>query len=174
MPILSTGGWTNGAGKPCDPAALQPTIVPTRFALANPNPGSTWVRGFTWYHNGIDITSGSAGTPLYAADVGVVIFAGWDPYGGGYTVKIDHCGGLATSSCHMQQLLVTLGQVVQAGQEIGLQGMTGDATGPHLHFMTWWDNTPFDPLCVYPHSMSVPQHRTTTAAPRRKPHRDCA
>lgn len=147
--FCSVGGWTNGPGRPCAAGSLATPVDPTKFALINPNPNSRWVRGFTWYHNGVDITSMQFGTPVLAAQTGVVIFAGWDPFGAGYAVKINHCGGLATAYGHMEKLLVSLGQSVTVGQEIGLQGSTGDSTGPHVHFMTWWDNVPFDPLCVY-------------------------
>jgi len=41
-----------------------------------------------WYHNGVDITTGFNDDPIYAAQTGVVIFAGWDPYGGGLSVKL--------------------------------------------------------------------------------------
>jgi len=148
--FCSSGGWTNGPGNPCDPAAAETPVDPTHFTLVNPNPGSRWVRGFTWDHNGIDSTTMHAGTPIVAAQTGVVIFAGWDPFGAGYAVKINHCGGLATAYGHMERLLVHVGDAVQSGQTVGLQGATGTATGPHLHFMTWWNNVPFDPLCIYP------------------------
>jgi LysM repeat protein len=147
--FCSAGGWTNGASNPCAAAGTQNPITPANFAFLNPDPNSHWVRGFTWDHNGVDISTGQDGTPIVAAQAGVVIFAGWDPYGGGFAVKINHCGGMATAYAHMEKLLVGVGQAVQQGQQIGLQGATGNATGPHLHFMTWWDNVPFDPLCVY-------------------------
>ena len=147
--FCSAGGWTNGAHEPCAAASTQIPVTPWHFALLAPEAGSHWVRGFTWDHNGIDMSSGQFDTPITAAQAGVVIFAGWDPYGGGFAVKINHCGGLATAYAHMEKLLVTLGQAVQPGQAVGLQGATGNATGPHVHFMAWWDNVPFDPLCVY-------------------------
>ncbi len=169
--FCSAGGWTNGPGKPCAPGSQSVPVDPTKFNLINPNPGSQWVRGFTWSHNGVDLTSGQYGTPLVAAQTGVVIFAGWDPFGAGYAVKINHCGGLATAYGHMEKLLVSVGQAVQAGQEIGLQGATGTATGPHVHFMTWWDNVPFDPLCVYPSldGVSSTQHYGGCPAPQSAP-----
>ncbi len=147
--FCSAGGWTNGPNAPCPPEGLAPLVDITRFGLIPPDPGSRWVRGYTWYHNGIDMTTGTFGSPILAAQTGVVIFAGWDPFGAGFSVKINHCGGLATSYSHMEKLLVSVGQAVLQGQVIGLQGSTGNSTGTHLHLMTWWNNAPFDPLCAY-------------------------
>src|SRR6185437_13542645 len=52
-------------------------------------------------HDGIDISTGELGTPVYAAQLGTVIFAGTDAGGGGETIKIAHCGYVATSYAHM-------------------------------------------------------------------------
>ena len=147
--FCAIAGWTNGAGQPCAVEGTQAITDIARFGLLDPEPGDHWVRGFTSWHNGIDISTNRIGSPILAAQTGVVIFAGWDPYGFGWSVKINHCGGLATSYGHMQRLLVSVGQAVTAGQAIGLQGASGMASGPHLHFMTWWNNTPVDPLCGY-------------------------
>ncbi len=147
--FCARGGWTNGSDGLCAAGGAQSIVTPTGFDLINPNPNSHWVRGFTWYHNGVDITTGEAGTPVVAAQDGQVIFAAWDPYGGGYSVKVNHCGGLATSYSHLEKIFVRYGQPVYVGESVGLQGSTGNSTGPHLHFMTWWNNVPFDPLCIY-------------------------
>lgn len=88
------------------------------------------------FHGGIDIVrpGGSSGCTVVAAESGTVTFAGW--YGsGGYTVIIDHGGGLTTMYCHMQNSLrVSSGQRVSRGQAIGKIGATGYVTGAHLHF----------------------------------------
>ncbi len=147
--FCSQAGWTNGAGQPCASPGVQPTTAIDAYGLIEPENGAHWVRGFTAYHNGVDMSTYVAGSPILAVQTGVVIFAGWDPYGFGWAVKINHCGGLATSYGHMERLLVSVGQPVTQGQIIGLQGASGMASGIHLHFMTWWDNTPVDPLCAY-------------------------
>ncbi len=121
------------------------------FGLIQPDPNAKFIRGFSWYHNGVDLSTGQYGTPIVAAQDGQVIFAGWDPYGFGYAVKINHCWGLATSYGHMERILVHVGQFVHKGDTIGLQGSTGMSTGPHLHFMVWWQNTYMDPLQFYDH-----------------------
>ncbi len=88
------------------------------------------------WHGGIDIVrpGGSSGCTVVAAESGTVTFAGW--YGsGGYTVIINHGGGLTTMYCHMQPgLKVHSGQRVSRGQAIGKIGATGYVTGAHLHF----------------------------------------
>ncbi len=85
-------------------------------------------------HTGIDIAgSGCNGKTVVAAADGTVITAGWIS-GYGNTVVIDHGGGVTTLYGHSQKLLVTKGQKVTKGQAIMLVGMTGYATGPHLHF----------------------------------------
>lgn len=88
------------------------------------------------WHGGIDIVrpGGSSGCTVVAAESGTVTFAGW--YGsGGYTVIINHGGGLTTMYCHMQPgLKVRTGQRVSRGQAIGKIGATGYVTGAHLHF----------------------------------------
>ncbi len=84
-------------------------------------------------HLGIDIAAG-LGQYVYAADSGVVVYAG--PIGGGYgnMVMIDHGNGYQTLYAHNSQVNVKCGQNVTQGQVIALAGSTGNSTGPHLHF----------------------------------------
>jgi murein DD-endopeptidase MepM/ murein hydrolase activator NlpD len=95
-------------------------------------------------HTGIDIAA-AAGTTIAAAATGRVILA---QYAGncGNMITIDHGGGMATNYCHLSQIFVGVGQDVQRGQAIGAVGMTGDATGPHLHFEVRIEGKPVDPL----------------------------
>lgn len=84
------------------------------------------------YHTGTDIGA-STGSAILAAGSGRVIKSA--VYGGyGNCVMIDHGGGIVTLYGHASKLLVSEGQVVAAGEKIALVGMTGTATGPHLHF----------------------------------------
>jgi murein DD-endopeptidase MepM/ murein hydrolase activator NlpD len=107
-----------------------------------PVPGHTRLsQGYWSGHRAIDIVA-PTGTPVVAAYGGTVIFAGWkysgDPgYGGGLVVWISHGGKLWTTYNHLSAEFVHVGQVVKAGQRIGSVGMTGNATGPHLHFEVW-------------------------------------
>lgn len=94
-------------------------------------------------HPGIDIAN-DTGTPEVAADAGKVVWAGWGDYG--IYVQIDHGNGFQTIYAHMSRVLVTTGQMVSKGQLIGLMGMTGRATGPHLHFEIRYQGVPQNPL----------------------------
>lgn len=84
-------------------------------------------------HLGIDIAAGD-GAPIYAADSGVVVFAGWANGGYGNTVMIDHGNGYQTLYAHMKSAAVRCGQSVSQGGIIGYAGSTGNSTGTHLHF----------------------------------------
>ncbi|MDB5085681.1 MAG: hypothetical protein JWN30_2567 [Bacilli bacterium] len=85
------------------------------------------------YHPGIDLAA-PTGTPIYAANSGTVIFASYDTGGYGNCVRISHGSGIITVYGHMSQILTSVGKVVAKGEQIGKVGMTGDATGPHLHY----------------------------------------
>ncbi|HET7473668.1 MAG TPA: M23 family metallopeptidase [Candidatus Limnocylindrales bacterium] len=97
---------------------------------------------FHYGHYAIDIAA-DMGTRVRAAAGGVVIFSGWKNNGGGYQVWIAHGSGLYTTYNHMMSVSVGRGQHVSRGQQVGRIGMTGNATGPHLHFEVWrgpvWD-----------------------------------
>jgi LysM repeat protein len=143
--------WTSMAGNPL-PEALCSTFDghgnPLAYHLVAPNPHSYWVRGFSWYHDGVDIST-VAGNPIIAAQGGEVIWAGWDVGGLGYSVKINNCYGISTVYGHMEALLVKRGAEVQQGAQIGLEGSTGWSTGPHLHYMVEVNNNPVDPSAYY-------------------------
>lgn len=100
------------------------------------------------FHSGIDIAI-SSGTPVKAADSGVVIMSGWNG-GYGYFIAIDHGKGISTAYAHNSRLLVKEGDVVTKGQTITLSGSTGWSTGPHLHFEVRKNGTPADPLTYLP------------------------
>lgn len=95
-------------------------------------------------HTGADFAAPS-GTPVVAADAGLVTSARWR---GGYgkTVTIDHGDGLATLYAHQSDLVAAPGTRVHRGQVIGAVGCTGVCTGPHLHFEVHRAGRPVDPL----------------------------
>ena len=102
------------------------------------------IYGTTIYHSGIDIGV-DEGTPVHAADGGVVVWSGW--MGGyGYAVVIDHGNGLSTLYGHNSELAVDEGQSVAKGQVISYAGSTGNSTGPHVHFEVRVNGDPVDPM----------------------------
>lgn len=71
--------------------------------------------------------------PVAAPGAGRVVYAGWRDGGFGYEVTIAHGRGVRTIASHLSRVDVKLGQIVAAGQQIGLAGATGDATAPRVH-----------------------------------------
>ncbi len=97
--------------------------------------GSSWISGndYAPWHLGIDIGA-YMGTPVHAADTGIIVYAGWSYQGYGNMILIDHGNGYQTLYAHLSVISVTCGQGVVQGELIGLSGSTGNSTGPHLHF----------------------------------------
>ena len=95
-------------------------------------------------HLAIDIAA-PAGTPIHAPAAGTVSLAGPDFYLEGGLTIIDHGGGVSTCYLHQSKQLVAVGNKVEHGQVIGLVGMTGRATGPHLHWGLNWFQLALDP-----------------------------
>ena len=84
-------------------------------------------------HRGIDI-SGNTGEPIYAVDAGVIVYSGWNDWGYGNMVMIDHGTGWQSLYGHMNSISVVCGQSVDQGTLIGTIGSTGRSSGSHLHF----------------------------------------
>lgn len=84
-------------------------------------------------HYGIDI-AGKIGNPIYAVDAGVVVYAGWNNWGYGNVIVVDHGGDWQSLYAHLNTLNVECNSGVQQGQTIGTMGTTGNSSGPHLHF----------------------------------------
>lgn len=100
-------------------------------------------------HLAIDIAAGE-GAPIYAADSGVVVFAGWSTGGYGNMVMIDHGNGYQTVYGHLSSVKVGCGQSVSAGSIIGFSGSTGNSTGAHLHFEVRYQGGFVSPWYVLP------------------------
>ncbi|WP_309621518.1 M23 family metallopeptidase [Novosphingobium sp.] len=107
--------------------------------IYNGTPGS--------YHSGMDIATGTSGTPFVAPADGVVTLAAASSFSlEGRLLMIDHGMGLNSAFLHCSAHAVKVGDVVRQGQFIGRIGMTGRATGPHLHWSVKWRDARLDPL----------------------------
>ena len=98
-----------------------------------PVPGGRFVRGFFRGHDGMDIAQ-ATGAPILAAAAGVVVRTGWVNNCGGNQIVIAVGSNLYTGYYHLSRILVSPGQKIARGQQIGKIGDTGCTTGPHLHF----------------------------------------
>jgi len=135
-----------------DRPASPPVYVETRL-LEQPSEGLI-TSGFGWrihpifgtreFHTGVDIAN-HMGTPIRAAESGIVRFVGWM---GGYgrLIVVAHANGLETSYAHLSSMLVSLGQRVVRGDLLGRMGSSGWSTGPHLLFEVRRNGVPIDPM----------------------------
>ena len=96
------------------------------------------------FHSGVDF-SAAKGVPIYSIDYGKVIRAGKATGYGNYIV-IDHGNAVKSAYAHMSEMFVRKGQTIKKGDTIGLVGMTGTATGNHLHFEVIVNNKKTNPL----------------------------
>jgi len=95
-------------------------------------------------HRAIDI-GGSLGNPIYSSDAGVVVYAGWNDWGYGNVVMVDHGNNWQTLYAHLESYNVQCGYYVDAGTVIGELGSTGNSSGPHLHFEMRYNGVPQNP-----------------------------
>ena len=102
--------------------------------------------GASSYHQGVDLAAPS-GTPIYASRAGVVTVTTYSS-SAGYYVTINHGDGFSSIYMHMEYYSVSAGQAVSAGQQIGVVGKTGIATGYHLHFGIAYNGAYVNP-CAY-------------------------
>jgi murein DD-endopeptidase MepM/ murein hydrolase activator NlpD len=97
------------------------------------------------YHSGVDVAR-PQGTAIVAPADGVVILAASSPFTlEGNLLMIDHGMGLNSAFLHLSRIDVAVGQAVKQGQPLGAIGMTGRATGPHLHWSLRWREARIDP-----------------------------
>lgn len=97
-------------------------------------------------HQGLDYAV-PPGTPVSAANAGTVLLAS-PLYFEGNCVVLDHGQGLLTLYLHLSEIKVKAGERVESGQEIGLSGGTGRATGPHLHLAVRWEGVYLNPATL--------------------------
>jgi len=126
-------GWFSEDGRPIEKSFLRIPVdftrISSQFTSARMHP----VLGRMRAHKGVDYAAPS-GTPIHAAGDGVIKFRGW-MRGFGNFVLIQHSNSISTAYGHMSRFAKEkVGQRVRQGQVIGYVGMTGLATGPHLHY----------------------------------------
>lgn len=133
---------------PSAPAPSQPASPTRRIGFINvpaparvtPGARMQWPTSsrrinqyYRFRHTGVDI-DGNVGSPVYAADSGVVESVVYARYGYGFHLVINHGGGRQTLYAHNARMFVKPGQSVKRGQAIATIGLTGRTTGAHLHF----------------------------------------
>ena len=155
------GDWYDLEGRSVRRAFLKKPL-----ALAHISSGFTNRRFHpvlrTWRpHRGVDYAAGS-GSPVEATGKGVVVRRGWS---GGYgrVIDIRHANGFLTRYAHLSAWAggTAPGSRIDQGQVIGYVGMTGMATGPHLHYEMHRNGRPVDPLAI-----DVPSGEPVAAADR--------
>ena len=143
-PVVSTPSTTPSTSAPSSGGWIVPcsyTAFTSPFGMRiHP------ITGVETMHNGVDL-AGPSGTPIVASRDGTVTTAktGYNSGNGNYVV-INHGDGFSTSYLHMlENLQVSVGQKVKAGQVIGYMGSTGMSTGPHLHFTIYYNGSTVNP-----------------------------
>ena len=133
---------------PAQKGTLTQGFGPTDFTLEPPGFGAAH------FHAGLDIAN-NEGTPIFAADDGIVVAAEESMLNGhsigyGRHVIIAHHNGMMTLYGHLSGYSVKVGQTVHQGDLIGVMGTTGMSTGSHLHFEVRVNSTPVDPTPYLP------------------------
>ncbi|OIN59683.1 peptidoglycan DD-metalloendopeptidase family protein [Arsenicibacter rosenii] len=144
-----------------DPPANHFWSAPLQEGKLTSNFGYRWGR----WHTGADLDL-ETGDPVYSAFDGIVRVVGWNGNGYGRFVVVRHYNGLETLYGHLSKQLVEQGQLVKAGDQIGLGGNTGRSYGAHLHFETRYEGNPFSPLNVFrfPENQVVGEHFLLTSS----------
>lgn len=123
-------------------APIQRIIPGTGSQIAAGTPGTgnfIWpttgnvTQNPVWYHMALDIAN-RAFPPVLVADTGTVTYAACQSVGYGCHIIVNHGNGYQTLYAHLSRIMVSVGQGVSRGSQIGVLGSTGRSTGPHLHF----------------------------------------
>lgn len=139
--IKPSNDSSDDSGKKSTPSNSAPRVG---NKMNWPTVGYRITQYFTGRHFAIDIAN-HVGTPLYAADAGVVEKAGWGT-GYGNQILINHGGGKKTRYAHLSKFSVKTGDQVSKGEVVGLMGSTGWSTGPHIHFEVIINGVKYNPL----------------------------
>ncbi len=135
-------------------ALCVPAIPPVNIASKRIRFSSTFgyrpdpFNGAYRMHTGVDI-SGPVGEPIYSTGNGKVTEIGFDFFGYGNYIIIDHGFGYKTRYAHLKSSLITMGRSVKRGEQIAIMGNTGRSKGPHIHYEVIYRNRPVNPLNYY-------------------------
>ena len=135
-------------------ALCVPAIPPVNIASKRIRFSSTFgcrpdpFNGAYRMHTGVDI-SGPVGEPIYSTGNGKVTEIGFDFFGYGNYIIIDHGFGYKTRYAHLKSSLITMGRSVTRGEQIAIMGNTGRSKGPHIHYEVIYRNRPVNPLNYY-------------------------
>lgn len=139
--------------------SVAPEETPVVFQL--PHPGYITTH-FSTFHPGIDLCSG-LGMPIKPIAKGTVVEAGYNFFGLGLMVEIEHEGGYRSLYGHMGKIFVNKGQTVEPSQYLGEVGMTGNTSGPHTHLELSKDGKKIDPLLILPEIRKYPKEEDFVA-----------
>lgn len=137
LPATSEQLWDGIWITPMD----EPNCIYSYFGTRRSYNGSD----YTYFHGGLDYGVCAPSLNVYAPASGRVVFSDTLTVRGN-TVIIDHGWGVYSAYCHLSEIDVAVGDVVQPGDLLGLVGQTGRVTGPHLHFEIWVNGVQVDPI----------------------------
>lgn len=125
---------------------ITPASLPVEFSLPHPGYIST---KFSLWHPGIDLATGLA-MPIHPIASGTVTDAGYNFWGLGLIVAVDHGFGYSSLYAHIGRLYVKKGDRVEKTSLLGEVGMTGKTSGPHTHLEVYKDGKNIDPMQILP------------------------
>lgn len=150
LTVISSSDSSNQSNNNTSPSSQDSAKGNGQFVWPTIGGQITSYQGMRWgkFHKGIDI-AGPSDYSILAADSGNVIYAGWIN-GYGKTIKLDHNNGYITQYAHLNSINVNVGDVVSAGDNIGVMGTTGRSTGIHLDFEVYLNGKLLNPVDVLP------------------------
>lgn len=144
---------------------IQAKSIP--FVASLPHPGYLSTR-FSFFHPGIDIATG-LGMPIHPITKGVVLDTGFNFWGLGLTVSLNHGNGYHSLYAHLGKIYVQKGQTVDVSDILGEVGLTGNTSGPHTHLEISKDGKNFDPQTILPYLSELPKPEYLTPVAKATP-----
>lgn len=171
--ITSDGSAANGESvsgglRQVDLAGIRRGLLPGNLALTPPVAGGTITSPYGWRLNptgpGSYIHIGQdygvpCGTPVRAAEAGVVVQSAWAGHSG-QRIRVDHGSGVETAYSHNSLLVAKVGDRVQRGSLLALSGTSGNSTGCHVHFEVYLNGTWVNPALYLPAVPGAPRLMT--------------